>query len=62
MTTKKPLLALFAGVCIGAAAHTILFPSTPSAVAQTNPQPNAWQQRLKQSKASYPISPTQCRM
>ena len=35
MTTNRPLLTLFAGVCIGAAVHAILFPSTPLAVAQS---------------------------
>ena len=36
MTTNRPLLTLFIGVCIGAAVHAILFHSTPSAIAQSS--------------------------
>jgi hypothetical protein len=38
LTTSKPVLTLFIGVCIGAAAHAILFSSTPSAIGQS-PRP-----------------------
>jgi hypothetical protein len=38
VTTNRPVLILFIGVCIGAAVHAIFFPSTPSAVAES-PKP-----------------------